>query len=153
MTMYGVSCGHHVEVKSGKLLRDCGNNWTISLNIIIKLKQGNSKQLQVSWYSKVLLFRQMNNEKLLALLGFCDVRRAVWVHNSLKVWPPPDCHTFADLPIRLKCRRIRPQFARQFPFQSFNFILPRLQTASREFAKRVSNLQKKNVGVLVLLNQ
>lgn len=30
-------------------------------------------------------------------LGFCYVRRAIWIHYGFKVWPPPDSHTLSYL--------------------------------------------------------
>lgn len=38
-----------------------------------------------------------NDVFLVNHLWFRYVRGAVWIHNGLKVWPPPDCHTLTYL--------------------------------------------------------
>nr|GMC98508.1 hypothetical protein Iba_chr05dCG17190 [Ipomoea batatas] len=143
----------HVELEPRQLLWDCGYDRSISLNIVIQFKQWHSKKFQVFGDSKVLSFRQMNQEELFALLQFCYVWGAIWIHDSFKIWPPPDSHTFSNLPIWLNSRRISCKFAGEFPLQPLNFCRRLLQAPTRKLAKRVPNLKKKNMRMIMLLYQ
>ena len=42
-------------------------------------------------------YKILNDTDVTNYLGFCYMRRAVWIHYGFKIWPPPDCHTLTYL--------------------------------------------------------